>query len=153
MTDLSPLIERVRAASGPDRDIDGALWLGVMGSEALEKCWPVRGMKYAGHVHTKAEKARHIKNASEIHAPAYTASLDAVVALIEKRLPGADIYFEIEQVFGGWCQYCRVNMGGAIAPSEDRRLSGRMCTTYSEAIKTLPLALLLAFLTAVEGEG
>ena len=59
MTDLSALIARVEAATGPDREID----------------WEVHclgGMEGAGSY------GRH---------PAYTASVDAVLALIERKLP------------------------------------------------------------------
>lgn len=86
-SDLRGLIERLEKATGPDRELDGAMWL-HFDQEALYKCWGVRGMRYAGHVHTKAEKAAHIKRMSEYYAPAYTASLDAAVALVERVAPG-----------------------------------------------------------------
>lgn len=135
-TNLSPLIERVKAASGPDREIDGALWLAILGKEALEQCWSVRGMKYAGHVYTKAEKAQHIKNASERLAPPLTASLDAVVALIEKRLPNG--WWRVDDD----CNDDRTCATGVVGLHQLQEVEPSQGATP-------PLALLLAFLTAV----
>jgi len=68
MTNLQDLLERVTAATGPDRELDAAI--------ALTQGWPVyRGDNWIGP---------H----AEISVPAYTASLDNAVALIESRLPG-----------------------------------------------------------------
>jgi hypothetical protein len=57
MTNLSPLIERVRGLTGPDREVDAVVF------------------EFFGGL-------------SWVVPPAYTASLDAVVSLIERELPG-----------------------------------------------------------------
>lgn len=80
------LIDRLEKCTGPDRELDGAIWL-ALDETAAYKCWSVRGMKYGGHVHTKAEKRAAIKRSSEWQSPTYTASLDATIALVERKLP------------------------------------------------------------------
>lgn len=61
MTALADLLERVKGASGPDREIDRAVY----------------------NIAVPRDEQRII-------APLYTASLDAVVALVERKLPGWD---------------------------------------------------------------
>lgn len=59
---LDTLIERVRGLEGPDREVDGEVWRCIHGDAP-------RGLKYG-------------------NVPKLTASLDAVVSLIERELPG-----------------------------------------------------------------
>jgi hypothetical protein len=114
MSDLSTLIERVRGLDGPDREVDALIWgefdFGREDRE-LDARWSAR-------------------------VPAYTASLDAVVALIEKRLPD-----------GLW----DVNGYGA-AIVYPKWITGDVDTQYAETAQSPALALLLAFLVAVENE-
>lgn len=70
------LIERVRAATAGDRDIDVALWDMVEG-------WPVVGGLPECRM-TPAGTAA----AATVYAPPYTSSVDAILALIERELPG-----------------------------------------------------------------
>lgn len=72
MSDLQTLIARVEAASGPDREIDSKIALELLGGAAT----------YKGDVLWNI-------NADGWDAlPAYTASLDAAVRLVEAKLPG-----------------------------------------------------------------
>ena len=66
MGDLNELVERVKAATGPDRELD-----------------------YAISRFADGELARH----SSLHLP-YTASIDAALALTERMLPGWDYVLE-----------------------------------------------------------
>lgn len=84
MTDLSELIERVEKATGPDRELDTCLWL---------KFTPgaTRRVVHVKHAHSPAEwDIDETREASGqlITVPAYTASLDAALALADRVLPG-----------------------------------------------------------------
>ncbi len=118
MTDLTNLIERARGLEGPDREVDAAIHEALVG--------PVIRFPLSGPWQANGISA----------VPAYTASLDAVVALIEKELPDA---------------LWDVNGYGAasIAP---RWLAGKK-HTLSETGTSPALALLLAFLTAMKEKG
>ncbi len=126
---ISALISRVRAASGPDREIDGAIMKAV----------DPENWKNARHRAALPSGAppKTVDRDALRYAPSYTASLDAVVALIEKRLPD-----------GLW----DVNGYGA-AIVYPKWITGDVDTKYAETASSPALALLLAFLTAVEGEG
>ena len=81
MTSLVTLIERLEMATGPSRDLDGQIWK-IADPEAFERNCGFRGMKYAGHVHTPAEKKAHVLNAAAKFSPAYTKSLDTALTLV-----------------------------------------------------------------------
>lgn len=63
MSDLMELLERVKAATGPDRELD-----------------------YAISRFADGELVRH----SSLHLP-YTASIDDALALVERKLPGQHV--------------------------------------------------------------
>ena len=67
MTDLAQLLARIEAATGPDREVDAAMWLTFVEKHML-------GQKIDLDMIGRW--------------PAYTASIDAIVALIERALPG-----------------------------------------------------------------
>lgn len=81
MTDILELAANVEALDGPDREVDALIWAFIDPQEHDRRC-SFSGMKYAGHVHTKAEKTAHIKRLAEYNAPAFTASLDAAMMLV-----------------------------------------------------------------------
>lgn len=121
MADLSELIEKVKAETGwePRIDADVATTIGgyayeKRGSDRKEWFYPPEGKRF------RPRKDR---------PPAYTASLDAVVALAEEVLPG-------------W--WWRVSQSGA-AELHSPALNGK---DYQELAATPALALLLAILTA-----
>lgn len=74
MTDLSELIERVKAATGPDRQIDRAIAKHFKIGWDYSADWPT--------VIVDGEKT------SEPTAYPYTFSIDAAIALAERVLPG-----------------------------------------------------------------
>lgn len=80
MTDLSALIERVRRLEGPDRETDADVFQ-LLGGDAWGKAYR-RATQPSGCPHKMA-----IAGARRC-APTYTASLDVVVDLIERELPG-----------------------------------------------------------------
>jgi len=68
MSDLTALLERVRSATGPNRELDG--YIAILLNDPLSSFEILgrRGWAY----------------------PEYTASVDAALALVERMLPGAD---------------------------------------------------------------
>lgn len=81
------LLERVEAASGPDREIDALVWL------ALEPdCVNSRQFWLWRSARPKGEQDRALSDVrlafARRHAPEITASLDAALALVERVLPG-----------------------------------------------------------------
>lgn len=93
MTDLPTLLQRLRSATGADRSIDGLIWAFADPAEYERQCC-FKGFVYAGHRHTKAEKAAHIARAASYFSPRYTESLDLSLALVQAKLPG-DVRLEI----------------------------------------------------------
>ena len=74
------LLERVMQATGPDREIDARVACLVQGRTFLE---------WSGHYYTCKEVAGSC-GGDEAIVPPYTSSLDAVVALVERQMPGAE---------------------------------------------------------------
>lgn len=124
MTDLPTLIRAVETATGADREIDAAL--GVhFGLVSPDDTHVVDGGSF---------RDRQLKVSACV--PKLTASIDAVVALIRREMPGA------EEGYG--------RMGDefqAYVPVEQR--SGGFIA-YTAKKPTPALALLLAFLRAVK---
>lgn len=78
MTDLSELLERVKAATGPDRDLDAAI------GKALGAEFKARNVHRRGHY--IGGKPVLLRVAEDY--PRFTASVDATLALVERCLPG-----------------------------------------------------------------
>lgn len=76
---IEALIEKLSAATGPDRDIDGAL------VEVFATHPPLWKRKRGS-----TSEWGNDHPLSSWDAPRYTASLDAALALVEKKLPGWD---------------------------------------------------------------
>ena len=128
---LRSLLQRVEAATGADRELDGDLfWSLFVVPSGLGK--EVGGSRLVNLLGPNGDAWRHW-----IHVdwPPYTASVDAALALVEKVLPGA--WFMME-TFGY---------------TEDRRAGAELSAegiehTRHEA-KTIPLAIVAALLTAL----
>lgn len=89
--DLVELIDRVRNATGPDREAD----------VAIDDLFEVKTIPFAYDPHSWVAKTdtgylpttRHqnsIAITGDRYVPRYTASIDAIVELIEAKLPGGD---------------------------------------------------------------
>lgn len=81
MTDIASmeaLLAKCEAATGPDREIDGAV--------ALLNGWTCEKMKGDQHPYWRKPGVTVYWNRAEL--PSYTESIDAIVALIERELPG-----------------------------------------------------------------
>lgn len=129
MTDrLKELLARVEGASGPDGRLDYDIVRALDPPKLLAPGNPPLTTDW------------------EYYGP-LTASIDAALALVERVLPGIDFYVEVEQVFGGFCQYVYLSGGGAITPMRTQP-GGRLYPTWIEAKNNLPLAILAALLRA-----
>lgn len=130
---LADLLARVEKAEGPDRELDGALWL------ALE-CRPNHGQvfdpEYAPYLHVDPRGKEH--PAIKEDAPPYTASLDAALALVERVLPGWD--------------WVLSSVDGHRASAEVTPPDWPVEALHYKTAKTPALALLAAMLKALEAQ-
>jgi hypothetical protein len=78
---LLALAERCEVASGPDRELDGRIWLAT-DPEAWAKECSFIGNAYAGHVHTKVEKHEHEVRMGARLAPPFTSSFPSALSLV-----------------------------------------------------------------------
>ena len=85
MSDLSGLIARVEKAAGPDREIDAKI-----STVLLPDQWRARKRGESFGVGSGVGYAVFIGDGAPSYnpTPSYTSSLDAVVALVERELPG-----------------------------------------------------------------
>lgn len=92
MTDLRELEKRLEEATGPDRELDCLIWGRDRGLEITwqNDCMIAQGEGAIGWIDPGKHQRNFSTNRSE-HGPgsipAYTASLDAAVALVERVLP------------------------------------------------------------------
>jgi len=87
---LHELLERVKAASGADRELDAEIDVALFGGEI-----GLRAAQYTmdPQLFVRRPSAQHVSGYANEAVPAYTASIDAAVALIERsgwRLYGLD---------------------------------------------------------------
>jgi len=127
MTDLSDLISRVRAATGPDRELDAEIMFDLFATPVGRKydggptgyLWPEDnpswsfGIRFPGKDRTwfkdvrkridgetlviERDGANVLMNALRI--PKLTASLDAAIELCERVLPNARIKFDLDDSY------------------------------------------------------
>lgn len=83
--DMAGIIERLEAASGPDRDDDGAIWR-VADPDAFKRNCEFKGMMYAGHMHTQAEKREYTARQASLLSPKYTSSIDSALSLVPEGI-------------------------------------------------------------------
>ena len=154
-SELQALLERVKAATGPDRMIDAAVQHAVFPQQRVlldpgkvfgpgEKRPPTYGvlsdidiLEWWGVADIEREGI-----AGLFEAPPYTASLDAITALIERELPG------------WWCDFRlgtippHLPKGRAVLWNSDRRTRESINGCVGDAA-TPALALIAAFLSAM----
>lgn len=83
MTDLSELLERVKAATGPDRELDGAIEVMARRFDAYRA-----GLDDTTRAHWKHNGSTVYDGNTGYVAANFTASIDAALALVERCLPG-----------------------------------------------------------------
>lgn len=132
MTDLTELLELVRAAEGPDRDLDGLIEatfaVGPYGGEVI----PAKGgmVVYAGTGPHAPGQGRF-----EI-AEKYTASIDAALAAAKKELPDWEWSIALYADGSADVEAWNGQFGGAA-----REVKSGLC-------RSLPLAITAALLSA-----
>jgi hypothetical protein len=143
MSDLPALLERVKAAKGPDRELD------VMLADVLDvEPDPPLSCTFRQYVRLHSSPAKVAENANSHHnilntaLPRYTASIDAALALVERKLPGT-MRAVGSMEFGPFCRL--------VVPNDD----GGFIDGYHEVLdaKTEPLAIIAALLTALIAKG
>jgi len=128
MTDLTALLERVRAATGPDIALSGQILCALNGTRLLSA-----EFFYTGHIKVAAEKDGE-RWESTFADP--LVSIDAALALVERTLPGLEI--SLTRYGGAWdAEFARLD-----EPDMDG-------TSGPEPSPTPALALLRALLSAL----
>lgn len=154
MTDIAGLIERLEAATGPDRELDAAIVAHLnnasvrryppqtdFGPGARWQFWSLDGAHFLG-------------NESKFPVPALTASLDAALALVERVRPGWKVSLFIGHLTGKKNgEGCRAEL---YAPGRPKRIAAqdwkwpKMAACYYAP--TPAIALLIALLRTLETE-
>lgn len=139
MTDLTSLIEKLRNAHGPIREIDALIRITAYPDcGARMEFNPPRYVRFED-VWLK-NRADHINHANNIadwwKVPAYTASVDAAMLLARHVLPGVEI--ELTDLYG-------------VARSTLHHEEGQYYGTSE--INSLPIAICLATLRALQQKG
>lgn len=105
MTDLPPLLERVKAARGPDRELGAEVWLAlerdtICRSQGYHR-WA--GLQPKGLLSSMSDSSA-LRAYAMAKTPDITSSLDAAIALTERVLPGWEMLLsnEGEQHNSGW---------------------------------------------------
>lgn len=132
---LEELIERVKAATGPDREIDGAIAAALKLGDNL----PDWAKKWAGEWKPTIQGSVVLMHGDRtpgphFSAPSFTASIDAIVALIEAKLPDSEWGKDHKGRITIW----------DVAPAKVYRI-----LSSPEALRTDCLTLCLAFLQAL----
>jgi len=146
MSQIAELIKRVEGLTGPDRETDARVWCLLNPGTVYKDHFEAYGRPRQTQVqYTEPPKrTRLVTGGHRPHADDWTASIDAVVALIERVLPG----WRIEARIGQW------------PPHEPRRTvlwnndtkQQSSVFGYSADAPTPALALLLALLRSMESD-
>jgi len=133
MSDLTELLERVKAATGPDSELADAVWLAVIpGAQRVNKMaqWPEENPIWEYFDPARNTYSRFIPN--------ILGSIDAALALTERMLPAANCKGIEYDPSNGWCAYLSLN----------HVATGHW---YKEAYSasSAPLAILAALLSAL----
>lgn len=132
MSDVMELLERVKAATGPDKVLDTAIWewTGVELSDAVQ----IEGAR------TRVRETVEGLTTTRFYAtaPTYTASVDAALALVERKLPGWEWTVSTDRSKTRfWSDMHRVVAKGELE------------TVWGGRAPTAPLAILAALLSAL----
>lgn len=139
MSDIAALLERVRAATGPDRYADCHLWVIAQGGDArMHVC----DSSTQDFIWERGIDGFWVRDVVKFRAvPRYTASVDAALALVERKLPG-------------WvCETLGQDATGRLGEMKGigwtAEFSNGLSTHQGQA-PTLPLAIILALLSALK---
>lgn len=131
MTDLNELLERVKAATGPDKDIDVALLhLWEPTHEAL-RSYDERYQTELRDGVFSVWKTDGGYSAS-VPFPRFTSSIDAALALVERVLPGCE--YEATNLYHVAMVSLPMNMSMVMDPQTARREDNNMPLTILSAL-------------------
>ena len=131
MGDLNELVERLKAATGPDRFLEEDI------AQELEEGWSWND----------SIRSFHTPNGFQDRPPEYTASIDAALALVERKLPGSCVLvgdykgLANPAMWGG--KYQNAKGWCSLSPNDEAMSSHR---AHAE---TPPLAILAALLAVL----
>lgn len=127
---IADILTRLQQATGPDKELDAEIWLATT-EGATRKAAEVKSStdKWPPYVIDETRDA----TGRLITVPAYTASIDASLALVERKLPGKHILIGKGQT--------------ELTKPWARIGSWSGCDAVAE---TLPLAILIALFTALQ---
>lgn len=148
MSELVELLERVKAATGPDRELDFRIHIAVI----EDVVWPVRDRlgritnpDYRMSDYLRGYSSVINSDDQDFDFPRYTSSIDAALALTERLLPGCGIVIDREPpAKGGAPAGAAVN--GWIGQEGPE---GRAWEHFDATGETFPLAILGALLSAL----
>ena len=126
---MTGIVERLEAATGPDQELDAAIYRAVEGEVPTE--FMGTGVKLSWDASGKAWCYLPGGMRVSFTPPALTASIDSALSLVERKLPGERVAFELFPDHG----FCVIK-----ANSDDE---------YDAEAPTLPLAILLALFRAL----
>lgn len=142
MSDLSVLLERLRAATGGDRELNGDIWWAlspIHSGRAFQNASP--GLPRPLD-HDKPIPAGLGRLGVRTSAPDYTGSLDSALALVQAKLPGWE--WVVAQ-HSGKCWAC-------VQPGGQDEFGGPEHVEHPGEAATPALSLLVALLVALIAE-
>jgi hypothetical protein len=120
-TDLSELIERVEKATGPDRELDAAIAVAMLGTTATEDDLIYHKVPAHDDHCARGTYWRKSRSGWSLHTSAtFSASLDSALALVEEMLPGANWslgYFPEKPSYAAEVWYSTVHYGLSGSPA------------------------------------
>ena len=141
MTDIAGLVERLEAAAGRDREIDGAI--------ATWEGWTFTKMKGDAQPYWRKPGRTEYWDRDTNGPPPYTNSIDDALSLVERKL-GLDNETTFMYSFDfGWHASAHAPMAYTAALHLTVGTPPNMVTVDAQAT-TLPLAILIALLKALE---
>lgn len=133
MADLPTLLERVKGAEGPDRELDADIEVALRGGEIVQLQNRFTGEPLIG---IRRPSTNHYGGFVNDPCPPLTCSIDAALSLVEAKVPG-----------WSW------RIGNTLSRPNDVMHGGAFCLlgTSSRDVEaaTAPLAILAALLTAL----
>ena len=132
--DLTELLARVEAATGPDAVLDRLVVEACKADGLCRECWGLGGEHIRGD-------GRRCDRCQRTYADAVTGSLDCALALVERLLPRWDIQLTLLATLGPQDNRTPRNRVVLLSNSDDTLIDGDGATPA--------LALLAAMLTAL----
>ena len=146
MSDIAALLERVRAATGPDRYADCHLWVIAQGGDArMHVC----DSSTQDFIWERGIDGFWVRDVVKFRAvPRYTASVDAALALVERATPdsGPNMVYSFDL---NWHASAHAEMSYTAELYVAEGNPPDM-TSYQGQAPTLPLAIIAALLTALK---